>query len=64
MCQGKKKWIFGILADGKAYEEDILYAEIEPATARDKRLIAKPGEIEIDVINDRRPEFYSLICQT
>jgi predicted amidohydrolase len=55
---------FGILADGKAYEEDILYAEIEPATARDKRLVGKPGEMEIDVINDRRPEFYSLICQT
>jgi predicted amidohydrolase len=55
---------FGILADGKPNEEDILYAEIEPATAREKRLIAAPGEMEIDVIHDRRPDFYGPICHT
>ncbi len=55
-------WLW-VLADGKSHEEDILYAEIEPATARDKRAVAVPGEMEIDVIHDRRPEFYGLISR-
>jgi len=56
-------WGGRILADGKPYEKDILYAEIEPATARDKHLALVPGVYEIDAINDRRPEFYGLISQ-
>lgn len=53
---------FGIpLAEGKKYEEDILYAEIEPARAREKHLVFRPGEFEVNVLNDRRPEFYGPI---
>jgi predicted amidohydrolase len=51
------------LAQGKPNEEDILYAEIEPAAARQKRRVVIPGEHEVDFINDRRPEFYGLVCQ-
>jgi predicted amidohydrolase len=51
-------WLGLTLADGKPDEEDILYAEIEPATARDKHLVIVPGEFEVDLFNDRRPEFY------
>jgi 5-aminopentanamidase len=55
---------FGVvLADGKAYENDILYAEIEPETAREKKIVFIPGENEIDVFNDRRPEFYEPITK-
>jgi predicted amidohydrolase len=54
-CTGK------VLADGKPYEEDILYADIEPAMAREKHVIIKPGEREIHTFNDRRPEFYGPI---
>ena len=38
--------------------EEILYAEVDPARARRKRLVRVPGKHEIDRIADRRPEFY------
>ena len=50
-----------VLADGKPNQEDILYAEIEPARAREKHLVLLPGEHEVSIFNDRRPEFYSQI---
>jgi len=49
------------LADGKPYEEDILYAVINPALARDKHRVLIPGKFEADLIRDRRPEFYSIL---
>jgi len=55
-------WAGGItLAEGKPHEEDILYAHIEPATAREKHLIFAPGEFEVDIFKDRRPELYRVI---
>ena len=56
-------WLGTVLADGRPYEEDILYATIEPATAKQKRMVAVLGEMEADFIHDRRPEFYGLIAQ-
>lgn len=56
-------WRGTVLADGKPYEEDILYATIKPATAREKHVVAVPGEMEADFIHDRRPEFYGLLTQ-
>jgi predicted amidohydrolase len=56
-------WFGRALAEGKPNEEDILYAEVEPAEARQKRYVIVSGEHEADFINDRRPEFYDLICQ-
>ncbi len=50
-----------ILAKAGSVEPEILYADIEPAKARQKRLIRVPGEYELDRIADRRPEFYSAI---
>jgi predicted amidohydrolase len=55
-------WAGGVaLAEGKPYEEDILYAHIEPATAREKHLVFAPGEFEVDIFKDRRPELYGVI---
>jgi predicted amidohydrolase len=51
------------LAEGKAYREDIVYAEIDPASARKKYRVIIPGELEVDTIRDRRPEFYRLLAQ-
>jgi len=51
------------LADGKAFEEDIIYAEIDPSEAREKYMAIIPGEMEVDYINDRRPEFYGVITE-
>jgi len=50
------------LADGKHGEEDIIYADIEPAQARQKRVVVVPGEHEVNVIGDRRPELYGPVC--
>ncbi len=52
-----------LLAEGKPYREDILYAEITPALAREKHQIMIPGELEIDLIKDRRPEFYRKLTE-
>ena len=51
------------LAFASADREEILYADIEPARARMKKLVRRPGLHEIDRIADRRPGFYSLICE-
>ncbi len=56
-------WFGRSLAEGKDNEEDILYAEIEPAEARRKHFVIDAGKHEVDFINDRRPEFYGLVCQ-
>jgi len=50
-----------VLADGSPSQEDILYAEIKPARAREKHLVLVPGENEVSIFNDRRPEFYGQI---
>jgi predicted amidohydrolase len=38
--------------------EEILFAEIEPAKARDKQVVIKPGEFEVNRVGHRRPEMY------
>jgi predicted amidohydrolase len=43
-------------ADGES--EMVIYAEIDPALAREKRIVIKPGEFEFDPIGHRRPELY------
>jgi len=40
---------------------EILYADVDPALARRKRLIRVPGVYELDRIGDRRPAFYAPI---
>ena len=47
------------LADAKDHAEDMIWAEIDPALARDKRKVVVPGVGEVDLFRDRRPEFYS-----
>jgi predicted amidohydrolase len=41
--------------------EEVLYAEIDPALARRKRVIRVPGKHEIDRFADRRPEMYGMV---
>lgn len=48
----------GKLAEAGADEETILYAEIAPQNARNKRVVIRPGEFEMDLIGDRRPDIY------
>lgn len=50
-----------ILTSAGATEAAILFADIEPARARQKRLIRVPGAYELDRIADRRPDHYGAI---
>jgi predicted amidohydrolase len=51
------------LAVGSATDEEILYADVDPACARQKRVDRIPGVHAIDRIADRRPEMYGLLTQ-
>lgn len=46
------------MAFGSADREEILIAEIHPSRARQKQIVRKPGEQEVNRIADRRPQFY------
>jgi predicted amidohydrolase len=51
------------LAVANHRDEAILYADIDPAAARKKRVERIPGKHSIDRLADRRPEFYSRIVE-
>jgi predicted amidohydrolase len=65
-------WFFGhsqitdprglVLTEAKA-DEAIQYAEIDPAQAREKRIVLRPGEFELDTVGDRRPDLYGLLSE-
>ncbi|MGD9118554.1 MAG: carbon-nitrogen hydrolase family protein [Dehalococcoidia bacterium] len=44
-------------------DEQIIYGEVSPAEAREKRSVFKAGELELDFIGDRRPELYAEITK-
>ncbi len=46
------------LAEGSGDREEVLYAEVDLAEARQKHIVIRPGEFEVDFIRDRRPELY------
>lgn len=47
-----------VLAQAQGDEPTILYAEVDPQQARNKRIERTPGTHVIHRFNDRRPEFY------
>eukprot|EP00913_Durusdinium_trenchii_P023324 g21902.t1 len=47
------------LVTGSDSEEEILYADIDPEIARNKRVVREPGRHAIDRLADRRPEMYA-----
>ena len=51
------------VALAKENEEEIFYVEIDPTVARQKHYIVIPGELEIDRMRDRRPEFYGELVE-
>lgn len=48
-----------VLAEAPHDREEILYAQIDPALARNKRIVRVPGRHVIDRLGDRRPEMYA-----
>jgi predicted amidohydrolase len=51
------------LARASDNDEEIIYAEIEPANARNKRITHYAGEWDLDRFGDRRPELYGKIVE-
>jgi predicted amidohydrolase len=51
------------LALADTTEETIITARLDPALARQKRVIVTPGVFEIDPVGDRRPELYHRIVE-
>jgi predicted amidohydrolase len=49
------------LSTAEGTDEEILYAEIDLARARNKHYVRVPGKHEIDRFADRRPEMYTLL---
>lgn len=52
-----------VLAKAGEMEETILIADIDPARARNKRVVRSPGKHAIDRLADRRPEMYGLLTE-
>jgi len=51
------------LAEASSDDEEIIYAEVALAEARQKRIVFKAGEFELDFIGDRRPELYGKVIE-
>jgi len=52
------------IIEASSNNEETIYAEVSLTEARQKRIIFKAGEFEVDFIGDRRPEFYSEITKS
>ncbi|MFC1994808.1 carbon-nitrogen hydrolase family protein [Chloroflexota bacterium] len=51
------------LAEASSDKEEIIYAEVSLVEARQKHVVFKPGEFEVNFIRDRRPELYGEITR-
>jgi len=51
------------LAEASSDDEEIIYAEVALSEARQKRIVLKAGEFELDFIGDRRPELYGKVTE-
>ena len=51
------------LAEASSNAEEIIYAEVKLSEARQKHIILKAGEFELDRMRDRRPELYGEITR-
>lgn len=52
-----------ILCEAGGVEETILYADLDLSQARQKAIVHEPGEWELDITNDRRPELYGALTR-
>ena len=52
-----------ILAEAAADVADVIYADIDPSASRERNLVLKPGEFELRLLEDRRPELYGAVSE-
>jgi predicted amidohydrolase len=51
-----------ILAEAAPDVADVIYADIEPRSAREHHVVVKPGEFELSLLKDRRTDLYGIIA--
>jgi predicted amidohydrolase len=51
------------IAEADDHSEALLTAQVDLAEAREKRIVNVPGEYEVSLFADRRPELYGLITE-
>ena len=51
------------LAEAGTEEEEIIYGEVSLSEAREKRIIIRSGEFEVDFMRDRKPWLYGKISE-
>jgi predicted amidohydrolase len=51
------------LVEGRHFEEDLIFADLDPTAADRKHKVMIAGELEVDMLEDRRPEFYGLLVE-
>jgi len=51
------------LAEADSDDEQIIYGEVNLAEAREKHVVYRAGEFEMDLIHDRRPELYTELSE-
>jgi hypothetical protein len=52
-----------VLVEAGERADELVFAEVEPAEAREKHRAIVPGEYEVDLFADRRPELYGAIVE-
>ena len=52
-----------VILEAGGTDEAILYSDIDVAEARQKAIVHEPGQWEIDITTDRRPELYSALTE-
>jgi 5-aminopentanamidase len=52
------------LAQATGACEEIIYADLDLTIARQKHMVIKPGEFEMDFFQDRRPELYGRLTES
>jgi predicted amidohydrolase len=51
------------VAQASTDQEETIYGEVDISAARQKKIITRPGESEIDLFADRHPEYYGEITK-
>ncbi len=51
------------VSEANALEEEVIYAELDLMGTRNKRVVIVPGEFELPLFEERRPEFYQKIIE-
>lgn len=52
-----------VLAEAAPDVADVIYADIEPRSSRERHLVLKSNEFELNLMKDRRPDLYGVLTE-